>query len=196
MKLVIALLFCGSSLLNAAESANVQVARRTNYVAGPHYVPSTNEFRPYVVLTGTNTHIKARGCSLIATADEWVDLWLRHTGQSTEGMYFDGKYKYWTNPGGVPTVDFTRCVVVALFQGPGLNSEGLDVAAVVTEGEATVLRLAEKWYQSMGNGNNAAVYGFFVMPRTDKVLVIEENDQHTIGRPPIWKERARFRKAT
>jgi len=196
MKLLITFFFFGLCLGRGAEiTGQVQVVRRTNYLAGPQYAPSTNELRPYVVLTGANSHIKIRDCSLITTAaDEWAALWLRHTGQSTNGMYFDGKYKYSTNPGGVPTIDFSRCVVVALFQGPGFNSNGFDVADVVTEGEVTMLRLAERWYQSYRDGVSVTAYGFFVMPRPDKVLVIQENVQHTIGRPPIWKERARFSK--
>jgi hypothetical protein len=151
MKILITLMFCGIGLADGAEPASVQLVLPTNYVAGPQYAASTNECRPYVVFTGTNTHIKARGCFRVTATEEWVDLWLRHTGQSAEGMYFEEKYKYWNNPGGVPAVDFTRCVIVALIQGPGFKSEGFEVAAVVTEGETTVLRVAEKWYQSIGH---------------------------------------------
>jgi hypothetical protein len=146
------------------------------------------------VLTGTNTYIKARACSLIATPERWADLWLRHTGQNADGMYAKGRYKFWNNPGGVPVVDFTRCVVVALIQGPGVNSEGLDVAEVVNDGDTTLLRLAEKWYQSTDTAHPVAVYGFFVMPRSNKALVVEENIQRAIGQSPDWKERGRFAK--
>jgi len=34
--------------------------------------------------------------------------------------------------------------------------------------------------------------GFFVIPRTDRSIVLEEDVQNLLGKPPVWKERARF----
>ncbi|MGQ0613093.1 MAG: hypothetical protein ACT4PV_05075 [Planctomycetaceae bacterium] len=38
----------------------------------------------------------------------------------------------------------------------------------------------------------ATAYGFCVLPRSEKVLVVEEDVQGIIGASPKWKERARF----
>src|SRR5678816_308165 len=93
MKLIVILVICAVGSLRGAEFVGqVQAVLRTNYVAGPQYVTSTNESRPYVVFTGIDTRIKERECSLITTPDAWVKLWLRHTGQSPERMYINGKY--------------------------------------------------------------------------------------------------------
>jgi hypothetical protein len=35
-------------------------------------------------------------------------------------------------------------------------------------------------------------FAFVVLPKTDKVIVIEKDVQHIIGKPPVWKEQARF----
>jgi hypothetical protein len=41
-----------------------------------------------------------------------------------------------------------------------------------------------------GGGEQVTVYGFFVLPRSSKTVVLEENVQNYIGGKPVWKERA------
>ncbi len=36
------------------------------------------------------------------------------------------------------------------------------------------------------------VYGFFVLPRSPKPVVLEENVQSLLGEPPVWREQARL----
>jgi hypothetical protein len=45
-----------------------------------------------------------------------------------------------------------------------------------------------------GGGVQATVYGFFVLPRSSKTVVLEENVQNYLGQPPEWKERANLPK--
>ena len=63
-----------------------------------------------------------------------------------------------------------------------------------------VLRFEDKGYQTMSrvgeghHGNQVTVYGFFVLPRSSKTVVLEENVQNIIGEKPVWKEQIRLPK--
>jgi hypothetical protein len=35
-------------------------------------------------------------------------------------------------------------------------------------------------------------FAFVVLPKANKAVVLEEDVQHQIGKPPVWKERAKF----
>jgi hypothetical protein len=90
-------------------------------------------------------------------------------------------------------------MVVAVFQGNDVNSAGLKAVAILEEKDRLVLRFQNKSYQTMGygqvdEGERVTVYGFFVLPRSSKTVVLEENVQNIIGQPPVWKERASLSK--
>jgi hypothetical protein len=196
MTLFIAILLCGLGLANAADT-NKTRNDPTAFIHGQEYPVSTNEARPFLIWTGSNSKVMERGCFRITTREEWTDLWLRHTGQSAPALYRSGQFNHWAVPDGVPQVDFTRCVVVAVFQGPKSDSAGFDIAGVVDQGEATMLRLVERWSQSAASSEPTppvpiSVFGLFVLPRSNRPLVVEESVQHHLGKPLIWKEHVRF----
>jgi len=96
-------------------------------------------------------------------------------------------------------VNFDKCMVVAIFQGKSWNSNGVTCYSVQDQGDTVLFRFDEDTYQTMsaepggnGGGVNVTAYGIFVLPRTTKPLIIEENVQNVIGQPPNWKERAKF----
>ena len=91
----------------------------------------------------------------------------------------------------MPEVDFTHCEVVAVFAGDGWNSDGIQAISIVEEPDYRRFRFDHLSYQTEGpdgGGRRVAAYGFFVLPRTDLPLVLEENVQPLIGEPPVWKE--------
>jgi hypothetical protein len=154
--------------------------------------------RPSVTLTGTDSQVKEPSYHRVMSQDEWIKIWQRHKGaqQSKE-------YDLVHNPLGVPHVDFEKCMVIAIFQGRGLNSAGLQAVAVLEEKDRIVLRFEDESYQTMGRamgregsggGNQVTVFGFFVLPRSSKAVVLEENVRQYLGEPPVWKERIRLPK--
>jgi hypothetical protein len=90
-------------------------------------------------------------------------------------------------------------MVIAAFQGSGWNSAGLRAVSVLEEKDRIVLRFVSKGYQTAGpggGGKQVTVYGFFVLPRSDKTVVVEEEQRSLDPRvPPVWKERAKFYEA-
>jgi len=146
--------------------------------------------RPLVTLTGTDSHVTACSYHRVASEDEWIKIWQWHKGEK-ESKDYDLFY----NPLGLPSIDFEKCMVITVFQGSGVNSAGLKVVALLEERDRIVLRFEDKRYQTMvygprDEGDKVTVYGFFVLPRSSKKVVLEENVQNYIGQPPVWKERA------
>jgi HEAT repeat protein len=126
-------------------------------------------------MSGHDSGVVKRAYHLVTDDEAWADLWKRHRG------------------GPAPEVDFTKTMAVAIFQGRGVNSNG--VSAAVTEDDETIrVRFDDQSYQSMGGGNQVTAYGIFLIPASTKPVVLEEDVQGLIGGEPTWRERARLKK--
>ncbi|MCA8959457.1 MAG: hypothetical protein KDC38_03040 [Planctomycetes bacterium] len=149
--------------------------------------------RALVALTGPKCAVAERGYALATTEEQFVRLWQRYRGEKATGKY-DAHY----NEIGLPVVDFERCCVLTIFHGEGWNSAGLAVESIAELDDRVRFRYDDKSYQTEGpdgGGERCRVYGFFVLPRTSKQLVVEQNVQGLIGGEPVWKERATFPEA-
>jgi hypothetical protein len=139
--------------------------------------------KPYVTLWGADSKVKERGYRLIGSQKELEEIWTKHRGE--EPSYFAG----------APEVDFDRCLVIAVFEGESMNSAGVESKGILDGEKEVTFRFQGRWYQTLGpggGGKKSTAYGFFVIPRTRKPIVLEENVQNLIGGPPVWKERARL----
>jgi hypothetical protein len=145
----------------------------------------------YVTWRGAHSRLTERCQYRITTEKEWVDLWLRHVGHKPKGKSYD----LWQNPANAPHVDFDTCMVVAIFQGSAWNRAGVVAKSVTAKADCLRFRFRDDGYQTAGpdgGGVRVTAYGMFVLPRSAKPLVLEENVQNQIGAPPVWKERHRF----
>lgn len=149
------------------------------------------ESKPYVTFAGAQSAIATRAYRKVTSAEDWAALWQEHRGIQAR----EGGYNWHYNEAGVPIVDFDRCMVVAVFQGKAWNSAGVIAVSVTEEKERILIRFDDKSYQTAGpdgGGERVTAYGLFVLPKTDKPVVLEEDVQGLIGEPPKWKERARL----
>ncbi len=175
-----------------ASVASGRTPPTSNGTGGPATVEDNahQTTRPLVTLTGADSHVKERSYYRITSEDEWITIWQRYKGaKESKG------YDLFCNPLGLPNIDFEKCMVIAVLQGSGWNSAGLTAVAVLEAKDGIVLRFRDKFYQTggpHGGGKQVAVYGFFVLPRSNKTVVLEENVQNYKGRPPVWQERARL----
>lgn len=147
---------------------------------------------PCVVLTGADSHVTERGYHRITSLNDWAKLWQTHKG-ANDGEQYDLFY----DPLGLPLVDFDNYMVIAIFQGGGWNSAGLNAISVSEEQERIFFRFDDRSYQTAGpngGGKQVNVYGFFVIPRSPKPVIVEENVQGLKGKPAEWKERITFPK--
>lgn len=79
-------------------------------------------------------------------------------------------------------------MVLAIFRGRGWNSAGVRAISIVEEQGRIVFRFHDKSYQTDGpdgRGKQGTAYAFFVIPRSTKAVVLEENVQGLIGKPPV-----------
>jgi hypothetical protein len=148
--------------------------------------------RPCVTLTGTDSHVNERSYHRIASEDEWIKVWQRHKG-AKESKTYDLFY----NPLGLPSIDFEKYMVIAVFQGSDWNNAGLKADAVLEEKDGIVLRFANKRYQTAGpdgGGKKTTVYAFFVLPLSNKTVVLEESVANMQDPTPRWEQRVRLPK--
>ena len=145
--------------------------------------PSARE--PLVVLTGPDSKIKEPTYLLVKTPEDWAALWRRHKGKEDQVGFRD-----------MPTINFEKCMVVAVFRGQVGNEDGL-LALPISEREDEI-RVHYWWrnFQTEGFGVESTPYGMIVIPRSNKTIVVEEQT-NGMGRPdpqPKYTERARFPK--
>jgi hypothetical protein len=156
----------------------------------PAEEPAEKVLKPCVAITGADSHITEPRCQRITSADDWTRVWQEHKGQTPSG-----KYDLYDDPLTLPLIDFDRYMVIAIFQGNGWNSAGLKAVSITDADNRTIFRLTGKGYQTGGpdgGGKKVAAYGFFIVPRFAKPVVLEENAQQYLGEPPVWKERITF----
>lgn len=156
-------------------------------VPGP--APAKESARPALLeFMGRDGKIMGREFHRVLNSQDWVELWARHSGQAKKDLEWSGAY---------PKIDFTRCMVVASFHGKTVNTRGEELQAVDEVDGKLRLRFWSSGYQTMSlggedKGDPAVSYGIWVLPRSTKAVVIEENVQDLIGKPPIWKEQSKF----
>jgi hypothetical protein len=145
-------------------------------------------------MTGADSLIREREYLRVTTMAEWAAVWQRHKGEDP-----DKEYDFYYDPLGLPLVDFDRYMVIAIFQGSGWNRAGVVVDSINEEPDRTVLRFRDKTYQTEGSDGGGQVttpYGFFVIPRAPKALVLEEGVRRYTNDPPEWRERITFSEQT
>ena len=143
--------------------------------------------KPYVVLSGSQSHVSKAATHLITSRQAWTNLWLEHVGEKP-----DVEYSQFYNRAGVPEVDFNACMVVAVFVGSASNNAGLTVHSTEEIDGVLVIRFDMKSYQSRGGADDGAPYGFFIIPRTEQAVLLQVNKQSYRSRiekgPPAWKD--------
>jgi|SRR5947207_2317567 len=140
---------------------------------------------PLTVLTGNDSHIKKEAFLRITSATDWKRTWLDHLGMKEDTIYRPAM-----------EVDFTRCEVLVVFVGASVNTCGLRVDSITETDDAIVVRFDDVSYQTLfgkeDKGDQVSPYAFIVLPKANKVIVLEDNVQRYIGHAPEWKEVARL----
>jgi hypothetical protein len=159
--------------------------------------PAGKVLKPCVAITGADSHVTKCRYQRIVSADDWARVWQEHKGEKPTG-----KYDLFYDSLALPLIGFDDFMVIAIFQGDGSNNAGFQAVSIVEEDTRIVFRFRDKGYQTMsrypGNagrgGRKATAYGFFVLPRSKKPLVLEEGQFPLSGDPPLWHERITFPK--
>ena len=99
-------------------------------------------------------------------------------------------------PGGLAKVDFDKCMVIAVFEGRGYNCTGLVAVDLLDRPEALVFRFDRNGYQTEEELDEVCVFGFFIVPRSTKPIVFEDDRrdlrQRARQKPPVSAGYARL----
>lgn len=139
---------------------------------------------PIVQWYGNDSRIQQRRWELITSAERWRALWEEHRA---EGV--DRAVQGWVQP---PEIDFARYAAVALFRGRTINNNGERADAVFVRDGATVIRFDSVSFQTASldgpdHGEPTVPYGIWLVERSERPILIEENVQGLIGGPAVWK---------
>lgn len=142
-----------------------------------------------VTIAGSFSNVPRPRVERITSADRWKDVWKEHMGDRAEKGA--PGWDRW------PLIDFDRYMVVAVFAGTSTNIEAWEIESVADLPDVQRIRYDAVSFQTASfngedTGTSTTSYGFFILPRSERELVMEENVQGLIGKPPIWKEKHRF----
>lgn len=151
--------------------------------------------KPLLSLHGRKCKVAKGSYRRIESPDAWKALWLEHQ---------TGSAKPDPIPEEVVTgeVDSTRCMVIAVFEGKEGRWEGFAVYSVTETSGQVLVRVSPLSRQTgvgvppgqCGDGDQyLSGWGVFVLPRTKKTVVIEEDVREYLPDPPVWKKRAEFK---
>jgi hypothetical protein len=190
--------FIGLALAAAVWSRAALAQQRANPPSEPGAARAADSstgatLRPMVTWSGPDSAIIDPSYLRITSAESWLQLWERHSGKPAQRDNIGEPF--------IPQIDFERCMVVAIFKGRKFNSNGVLCVSLAESGGQLVFRFDERTFQTAAalddtSGRGGAVdvtpYGIFVVPRSNKSLVIEENVQRLKDHPARWKQQARF----
>ena len=142
--------------------------------------------KPLLTLDGRESKNTKAGYHRIETPEAWKALWLRHN-LGTE------------QPDKIPVtmpqaeVDFSRCMVVAVFQGKGELCDGYKVHSVLESDEQITVRIQGRYFATGDEVQKTAAWGIFVLPSSTKRLLIELDKRSDKIDPPKWTKVAEFK---
>jgi hypothetical protein len=144
-------------------------AGETPPAAAPPTLPATfpPTPSPYVWWAGPISAVTERSAHRIMTANEWKSLWTQHLGSKLE-----------RGPDGqplIPEIDFSRCMVMAIFGGPDRNVLGYKIRETLEA--AQMIRLRYETVRMASDGAEpqpTSAFGIFVIPRSLKRVEIQE----------------------
>ncbi|HTE05288.1 MAG TPA: hypothetical protein VK824_03755 [Planctomycetota bacterium] len=133
----------------------------------------------YASLDGGGGAITTREFHVLRDEAEWKALWKRHRGEREKVL----QPRF--------TTDFTRCMILAAFEGRTQQSWGYRLDSAERVGSAVVLRITPVHFQTSGEAPSLDVnpFGIFVLPRHEgEVIVLENVAERGL---PRWEERLR-----
>lgn len=185
-------------LILCAATAKVPASQRSaaGSAKSAASVAGSGALDPLVTWIGPKSLIREPKFMRAMNPGQWSQLWEQHAGNppaDSVGTPF------------IPRVNFEKCMAVAIFQGATTNSNGVTIVSIADEANRILIRYDESTYQTSGgpsDGRDGAEcrggavdvtpYGIFVVPRSNKPIVIEENVQGLKDEPVRWKERAKL----
>jgi hypothetical protein len=161
------------------------VAWMSNGQGAPNEVPTqTTPATPLMTLYGKHSGIKEPKLVRITSEKEWNDLWSAHQTAPSDRRICDlNDLRF----------DFNQVMVIAVFQGDGAFCRGYEFHSITEDQRRIVLRVHPLYFQLMpavaargGKLLGSQAWGVFVLPQSNKAIVLERDDRAMITSPPKW----------
>jgi hypothetical protein len=130
------------------------------------------------------------GFFLIQDDPAWQKLWAKHTGQPADLAFTQARHL-------APKIDFGRCLVVAYFRGRAVNQDGEIATSVQDLPDQVLIRFEPSSFQTSGEGprggaQDTTPFGLWLIPVTQKPIVIQEIRRELKDQPQTLHEVKRF----
>lgn len=151
---------------------------------------------PYISLGGVVDRIETESYELIGSTQRFAEIWREHFGKGESRL----------NRVDIPRVDFKRCFVISIFEEGSPSPKGIECLGIVEDEGLVKVRFRKFYQQIIVDGfadllkprpPGAVVlwgssYAFFVIPRNEMPIQLEEGIRGLKPGPYDWVERARL----
>jgi hypothetical protein len=141
--------------------------------------------KPLLTLHGRNSKIVKAKLLRITTAEGWRALWMEHKTGSAKPTDVPKDLEY-------AELDFDRVMVIAVFEGEGINCRGYSSHSITEVDGRIRVRVTAHTYQSGIDTPDTQAWGILVLPRSNKEVVLEHDVRSLIDEPAKWQEWTRF----
>jgi len=121
----------------------------------------------------------------ITSKRQWRDLCLRHSRINLKN------YDELHNFPCIPTVDFNRFMVIAVFVGKRNCTQGIRVRSVIEDAKLLRVRFSVQFYAHFRE-DITSPYGILVLPRVSKSVIVEEMGANGAKGKPTWHRKQEF----
>jgi len=135
---------------------------------------------PVVVVSGVDSHITKQAYRIADDEESFSTIYREHLGLK-KGDFFQKQHL---------NVDFSRYMVVAVFQGEEYNNRGIEVLDVVGTDSNCIIQYRPLWYQTEARFDLASSFAFVVIPKTRKPIQIDQDIRSGLSSPPKWTTKA------
>ena len=131
--------------------------------------------KPLMTLYGQHSKITKPKKVRITSDREWKALWSEHQLDQSRTR---------------AELDFSRVMVIAIFQGDGMLYGGYDVERIIEGKDRLTVRVRPLYFQVSVSASvdvmSSKAWGIFVLPLSDKQIVIEGDERKLIDSPYRW----------
>jgi hypothetical protein len=136
---------------------------------------------PLMTLKGRYSNIASARIQRVTSDQEWQALRKLHKqGQGSANTFGDDL--------DIVQPEFDKQMAVAVFEGADQGGAGYRAYLINEDHERIVIRLALQGHQTIVGVNDATqAWGIFVVPRSEKEIVVERDVRDTMDAPPKWQ---------
>jgi hypothetical protein len=141
--------------------------------------------KPLVTLYGENSKVTDPKFVRITSEEQWTSTWFQiQLGAPGQPQSNNARMQ----------IDFDKTMVIAVFGGNATMCAGYDVDSLAEDHKRITLRVQKLHYQISPAADYKDIehcfrcqpWGFFVLPRSDKEIVLERDDRGRLDMPHKW----------